>query len=77
MKKSIRKFLVLMGILQIASNKGRNRKEKLGKGYHEAWRFNLWNPLSYLAIVILLLVALVIKGIIGIIEEWHNPFKWD
>lgn len=62
-------------IVQIKSNE--NRKPKLGKGFMTATRFNKWNPLSY---VVLLLMAIIVFFYYGAKNVWgeikDNPFKW-
>ncbi len=41
-------------------------------------RLNPYNPLSYILIVVVLFVALLLFGFIGIKNEvdFKNPFKW-
>lgn len=72
-----RKLLKQIGVLQEIDQK--NKKEKLGRGFSKAIRFNPYNPLSYIALVIILIVGLVMFGFVGIWKEMdlRNPFKWD
>lgn len=72
----MRTLLKKLMILEVVSNKGRN--PKLGKGFTEAYRFNPYNPLSYLTITIVLIVGVIMFGVVGIWKEVDvkNPFKW-
>lgn len=74
MFKKILKFLL---ILQEVSNS--NRNPKLGRGFLTAYRFNPYNPLSYIALVIILVAGILMFGFVGIWKEvkLSNPFKWD
>lgn len=60
-------------ILQEFSNKGSVKK---GKGFSYAMRFNPYNPLSYVAAILLLLVHLVLHGLLGVWNDFDNPFMW-
>lgn len=64
-------------IIQEVSNK--NRSPKLGRGYSEAIRFNPYNPLSYFALIVIIVVGIVMFGVVGFWREsdCKNPFKWD
>jgi hypothetical protein len=44
-----------------------------------ARRLNPFNPLSYIALIIIFIVALLMFGFVGMWEEMdlRNPFKWD
>lgn len=42
------------------------------------WRVNPYNPLSYLAYIIALIIAFFLIGVKGIKDEFKpNPFKWQ
>jgi len=72
-----RKLLKSLCILQVVSN--HKREPKLGKGYSEAMRFNPFNPLSYIALVLILIIGIILYGVIGFWNETDvcNPFKWN
>ncbi len=72
-----RKILKSLWILQEVDQE--NKKNKLGRGFSTARRINPYNPLSYAALLIILIVALLMFGFIGIWEEidLKNPFKWN
>ena len=74
MFKKILKFLL---ILQEVSNKSRN--PKLGRGFLTAYRFNPYNPLSYIALVVIFVVGILMFGVVGFWREAEltNPFKWN
>lgn len=71
------KLLKYLFILQEVSNE--DRSPKLGRGHFNARRFNPYNPLSYLAVIIIIIVGLILFGVIGFWKETDgkNPFKWD
>ena len=73
----ITKILKRLLIVQEVSNSG--RKPKLGKGYLKAYRFNPFNPLSYITIVISVIIGILMFGFVGIWKEMDlsNPFKWN
>jgi hypothetical protein len=73
----MRKFLKFIYVIQEVSNK--NRNPKLGRGYFTARRLNPYNPLSYIALVIFLIVGLLMFGFVGLWKETDhtNPFKWN
>lgn len=72
----MKSFLKFIGVLQEVSNK--NRQKRLGKGYDTAWRFNPYNPLSYITILIMFSIFLILYGIKGVWREISiNPFKWN
>lgn len=72
----MRKFLRFISVIQIVSNK--NRVPKLGKGFDNAYRFNPWNPLSYITLVLGVIIGLILFGVKGFPKgiECYNPFKW-
>ncbi len=73
----MKKILKSLWIIQEVSNK--NRAVKLGRGYFNAVRFNPYNPLSYVAIVLILIIAILMFGFVGVWKEMDivNPFKWN
>lgn len=70
------KILKYIWVLQEVSNI--NREPILGRGFRTAKRFNPYNPLSYVTVIILLIVALLMLGFYGMWKEvdYQNPFKW-
>lgn len=76
-----RKLLKALYIVQTVSNEKRhaNGLKRLGRGYFEAHRFNPYNPLSYMALIIILIVGILLFGLIGFWRETDtiNPFKWN
>lgn len=76
-KKEMRNnILKSIFVLQEVSNK--NRAKKLGKGFSTARRFNPYNPLSYIVIVLLFVIGILMFGFYGFWKEvdYENPFKW-
>ena len=77
----VRKILKSLLIVQEVSNEERhaNGLKRLGRGYSKAYRFNPYNPLSYIAYCIIAIVGLIMFGFVGIRKETTtlNPFKWD
>jgi predicted PurR-regulated permease PerM len=73
----VRKLLKFFLIIQEVSNNG--REKKLGRGFFKARRFNPYNPLSYIAVIIFLIVGILMFGFVGIWKEVDvsNPFKWN
>ena len=71
------KFLKYIFIIQEVSNK--NRSPKLGKGFSTARRFNPYNPLSYIALVAIIIIGVVMFGFVGFWKETDgkNPFIWN
>jgi hypothetical protein len=55
----------------------RKFKNVLNKTYKKH-RFNPYNPLSYITILIFLLVGIIMFGFVGVWREIEsgNPFKW-
>lgn len=76
-----RKLLKYLLIVQTVSNEKRHEHgfKRLGRGYSKAHRLNPFNPLSYLALPIILVVGILLFGFVGFWEETdvRNPFKWD
>jgi hypothetical protein len=72
-----RKILKSLWILQEVDQE--NKEKKLGRGFMTARRLNPFNPLSYIALIIIFIVALLMFGFVGMWEEMdlRNPFKWD
>ena len=71
----MRDILKFLWIIQEVNNKDR----KLGKGFSTARRINPYNPLSYIALPIIIIVGLILFGIIGFWDQIDrsNPFKWN
>lgn len=76
-----RKILKFLLIVQEVSNEERHKQglKRLGRGYFKAYRFNPYNPLSYIALVIILVIGILMFGFVGFWKETTtlNPFKWD
>ena len=62
-------------ILQEKSNT--NRKNKLGRGFSTAKRINPYNPLSYMAILIIAFVGIVMFGFVGICTKARVVYVVD
>lgn len=77
----IRKILKFLKIIQTVSNEQRHEQgfERLGRGFWEAHRINPYNPLSYIALIIIFVVGVLMFGFVGIWAQTDgkNPFKWD
>lgn len=73
----MRNLLIFLFIIQKKDN--RNREIKLGKGGMFSYRFNPFNPLSYIVILLILIFGILAFGIIGFTKEIDlvNPFKWS
>jgi hypothetical protein len=71
------KFLKFIFVLQEVSNK--NRNPKLGRGFLTARRFNPYNPLSYIVLMLISIVGITMFGFVGFWKEVDitNPFKWN
>ncbi len=71
------KLLKFLYIIQEVDNK--NYNPRLGKGFSTAFRFNPYNPLSYLTLIIMLIIGIILFGFVGIWKESNikNPFKWN
>ena len=76
----MRKLLMALKIVQKVSNEERHKQglKRLGKGFFDAYRLNPYNPLSYVAFILMLVAGLVMYGVVGFFEKvaTHNPFKW-
>lgn len=76
-----RKILKYLLIVQEVSNEKRHKQglKRLGRGYFKAYRFNPYNPLSYMTLVIILVIGILMFGFVGFWKETttRNPFKWD
>lgn len=70
-------ILKKIGIIQEYSN--RKAVIKKGKRFGTAFRLNPFNPLSYLAVIMGILIGLMLFGIVGFWKEvdTNNPFKWN
>lgn len=75
--KIMRKLLKRLLIIQEVSNE--TRSPKLGRGFFMARRFNPYNPLSYIALLIICIIGIAMFGFVGFWKEtdMKNPFKWD
>ena len=77
----IKKLLKHLRIIQTVSNEQRHKQglKRLGRGYFEAHRFNPYNPLSYISLVVILVVGIIMFGFVGFWKEidMYNPFKWN
>jgi len=77
----MRKILISLHIIQIVSNEERHKKglKRLGRGYFEAHRINPYNPLSYIALILILIIGILMFGFVGVLKEVDikNPFKWN
>lgn len=72
------KILKFLKIIQEVDNEERHNKglKRLGKGCFTARRLNIFNPLSY--VVLLVGVFLVILSeIYDTFTKMDNPFKWN
>jgi hypothetical protein len=67
----MRKFLKSISVIQ-----ERTHKDALGCK-HTKRRVNPYNPLSYIVIVLILVIALFWIGVVGIKDNSYNPFKWQ
>lgn len=78
---NFRKILKYLQIVQTVSNEQRHKQglKRLGRGFFEAHRFNPYNPLSYIALIIILIVGILMFGFVGFWKETTtlNPFRWD
>jgi hypothetical protein len=76
-----REILKYLLILQEVSNEERHKQglKRLGRGHFNAYRLNPYNPLSYIAVILIFVVGIIMFGIVGIWKETTtlNPFKWD
>jgi hypothetical protein len=70
------RILKSLYVAQEVSNNGRDKK--LGRGFSTARRLNPYNPLSYIAAIIMIIFAFI-NGFITFIKEsdFSNPFKWN
>lgn len=69
---------ILKSIWVIQEVSNRNRSPKLGNGFSTAKRFNPYNPLSYLVIVLFFVIGILMFGLYGFWKEvdYKNHFKW-
>ena len=70
------KLLKFLWVIREESN--RNRNPKLGRGHVTAIKFNPFNPLSYLVLLLIFIVGIIMFGVVGFWKEidLNNPFKW-
>ncbi len=75
------KILKYLRIVQTVSNEERHKQrlKLLGRGYFNAHRFNPYNPLSYIALIIIIIAGILMFGFYGFWKEVPtiNPFRWD
>lgn len=73
----IRKILKWLFIVQEVSNK--DMKPHLGRSFFTAIRFNPYNPLSYLTLILIFVIGIIMFGVVGFWKEIDlvNPFKWN
>ncbi len=79
MKMNFEKLLIRLNIVQEVDNEERREqgKEMLGRGYFKARRFNRYNPLSYVLLIIAFVFGVLLFGFIGVFKGVDNPFKWN
>lgn len=77
--RSIEKIAIKLKIIQKVSNEERvkNGLKKIGKGYFNAYRFNPYNPLSYLIVLAIAVGGLLMYGVVGLYQKAENPFLWN
>jgi hypothetical protein len=77
----MKKILISLRIIQIVSNKQRGKQglKTLGSGYSESFRFNPYNPLTYITLGLILIIGILMFGFVGVWKEVdiRNPFKWN
>ena len=75
----MKNILLALKITQKVDNEARHASglERIGKGYWEATRYNPYNPLTYLFLSCVILVAIIAYGIVGFREVITNPFRWE
>jgi len=77
---NFRKTLKYLKILQEVSNEERKKQglKRLGN-FSKAKRLNPYNPLSYIALIFILIVGIFMFGFVGFWKETEtgNPFKWS
>ena len=69
----MRKFLKLLLVIQ-----EKQKHNPLGHHHYTLIRVNPFNPISYLAIVLIFLIGIILFGFVGIWKEidLRNPFKY-
>lgn len=76
-----RKILSFLCITQEVSNIERenNNNKRLGRGFSKAHRLNPFNPLSYIAVIVIVIAGVIMFGLIGFWKEikLNNPFEWE
>lgn len=78
-KKIYKKILIALKVIQVADNEKRNKEglKRMGEGYFKAYRFNPFNPLSYVIVIGSFLILLILHGFVGLFENAVNPFRWN
>ena len=74
----MKELLIKLKIIHVVSNEERRKAgiKILGKGYFKAYRFNPFNPLSYVLIIIIPVIFLM-HGFVGVFKKVINPFQWN
>lgn len=75
----MKKILLTLKIVQRVSNEERhiNGLKRLGKGFFNAYRLNPLNPLSYIVVIFAIPITFLMFGVLGFIEKFENPFRWN
>lgn len=78
---TLQKILLFLRVVEIVSNDERHKNglKRLGRGFRESLRLNPYNPLSYIAFILMIVVGLFMYGFVGVFEKIavNNPFKWN
>lgn len=74
---NIQKLILLTNMRKILKKLYVIQQKKDAYGYERS-RFNPYNPLSYIVIILMPVVAILLLGIIGLVKEvdFNNPFKY-
>lgn len=74
------KFFIKIGVILEYSNASASTIPKKGRGFSMAYKFNWWNPLTYITIVFGFCVAMfkgASAGFMEFKEEVVRFSKWD
>jgi len=75
----MRTLLKKLNIIQVHVNYKNTVKK--GRGFHNAYRINPYNPLSYITLVLGFVVGIIAFGVVGfwgqLDSNSRNPFKWN
>jgi hypothetical protein len=68
----LRKFLKVIWVLQVRDVKGKH------KAISEKRRLNPYNPLTYIFMIVIVIIAIVLYGIVGAWAQLdlEKPFTW-